>query len=178
MSTGSEEGFIQEWLVLAPLKLKNAERAYQGLEREQVRNEAGIRPRAGDVKLVDGRELTWQAHHGKAANHMVETQSDHSVAYAVCYVISAAERKQLLLQVASDGTATKAYLNGQEIYKDSQPHASIALDPIGPVTLRKGTNVLILKVVNSPYGWTGRARFVDLDDNPVMGLQFSRMPEN
>ena len=109
-------------------------------------------------------------------NRLVGRQSQDSVAYAVCYVISAAERK-LLLQVGSDVMA-KAYLNGREIHKDSQWHISLALDPIGPITLHKGTNVLVLKVANDAFSWTACARFVDLDDKPAKGLRYSLTPDN
>jgi hypothetical protein len=52
-----------------------------------------------------------------------------------------------------------------------------ALDPIDPVTLRKGTNVLVLKVVNEIWEWEGCARFVDAEDNPAKGLRISLRPE-
>jgi hypothetical protein len=103
--------------------------------------------------------------------------STHSVAYAVCYVISAAERNDLLLQVGSDDLA-KVYLNGQELYKYTRLRALHALDPIGPVSLRKGTNVLILKVVNEILDWEGCARFVDSEGNPAVGLRVSLTPES
>ena len=67
-------------------------------------------------------------------------------------MISEVERNDLLLQVGSDDQA-KVYLNGQEIYKYILPRGLVALDPIGPVTLRKGTNVLVLKVVNEALDW-------------------------
>jgi len=94
------------------------------------------------------------------------------VAYAVCYVVSEAERNDLLLQVGGDDQA-KVYLNGHDIYKQSLPRALNALDPIGPVTLRKGTNVLVLKVVNQAQAWQGCARFVDREGNPAEGLRVS-----
>jgi hypothetical protein len=103
--------------------------------------------------------------------------SDYCVAYAVCYVISESERNDLLLQVSSDDQA-KVYLNGKEVYKYSgvRPLLEI-LDPSSPVTLRKGTNTLVFKVVNEGMDWLGCLRFVDEEDNPVQGLEVRLAPQ-
>jgi hypothetical protein len=82
----------------------------------------------------------------------------------------------LVLQVGSDDLA-KVYLNGQELHKDVRGHALQALDPIRPVRLHKGTNVLVLKVVNVVLAWEACARFVDAEGNPVKGLQVRLTPE-
>jgi WD40 repeat protein/tRNA A-37 threonylcarbamoyl transferase component Bud32 len=172
-------GFIQDWLVMAPLPLEASQWAEE-LEREQLQREARLQPRAGDRVWVGGREYTWQEHREKVPildfNRLAGKLCSQAVAYAVCYVISEAERKDLLLQVGHDDQA-KVYLNGQEIYKHSLPNALNRLDPIGPVTLRKGTNVLVLKVVNQGSDWLGCARFVDPEDNPAEGLRVSLTPE-
>jgi hypothetical protein len=78
--------------------------------------------------------------------------------------------------VGTDDLA-KVYLNGQEIYVFMGLRTLTALDPIGPVTLRKGTNVLVLKVVNETGFWEGCARFLDQEGNPAKGLRFSLTPE-
>ena len=46
-----------------------------------------------------------------------------------------------------------------------------------PVTLRRGTNVLILKVENEIGAWRGCARLVDQEGNPVQGLQVRLTPD-
>jgi hypothetical protein len=132
--------------------------------------------------------LTWQEHHAQESilnfNPLAEKISkqkinNHSVAYAVCYVISDRERKDLWLQVGSDAQA-KVYLNGHEIYKcrwGRGLRGISPLDPVGPIALHKGTNVLVLKVVNGAGQWLGCARFVDQESNPVQGLQVQLTPE-
>jgi len=167
-------GFIQEWLVLAPLTLEEGLGWAAQLKREPLPDEARLQPRAGDRVQVSGREFTWQAHRGKEPildfNRIGELGKAR-VAYVVCYLISEAERNDLLLQVGSD-KAAMVYLNGQEVYKHFLPHGLVALDPIGPVKLRKGTNVLVLKVVNGA-NWEGCARFVDTEGKPAKGLRVS-----
>src|SRR5262249_26215806 len=109
-------------------------------------------------------------------NVLVGKLCNRAVAYAVCYVISDLERKDLLLQVGHDDQA-KVYLNGQQVYKYSLPHHIGALEPSGPVTLHKGTNVLVLKVVNDGANWEDGLRLDDREDNPVGGLQVRLTPE-
>jgi WD40 repeat protein/serine/threonine protein kinase len=173
-------GFIQDWLILAPLALKEDQRGANGLEHEQLPREGKLQPRAGDHVWVDNQEFTWRAHHDQEPvlnfNRLVGNLSESSVAYAVCYVISPVERHDLLLQVGSDDQA-KVYLNGQEIYKYVRGRTLVALDPVGPVTLRKGTNVLVFKVVNVTWDWFGCLRIVDSEGSPVQGLQVRLTPE-
>jgi hypothetical protein len=176
----SAPGFVQDWLVLAPLVLESGQSGAEGLTREQLRGEATLRPRAGEQVAVGGREYLWQAYHAEEPvldfNRLVGKPSNHSIAYAVCYVSNAAERHDLLLQVGHDDQA-KVYLNGQEVYQYTRPHCLVALDVIGPVTLHQGTNVLVLKVVNETMEWEGCARFVDPEGNPVQGLSVRLTPE-
>jgi hypothetical protein len=177
----SAPGFIRDWLVLAPLALKDDQidllvRCRKGLEREQLPEEARLQPQAGEPVRVDGQVYTWRAYHEQEPildfNRFVGKMSEHSVAYAVCYVISAAERHDLFLQVGSDDHA-KVYLNGQEIYKYSRDRSLVALNRVGPFRLRRGTNVLVFKVVNANGDWLGCLRFVDAEGNPVPGLRVS-----
>jgi hypothetical protein len=176
----SAPGFVQDWLVLAPLALESGQSEAEGLEREQLPGEATLRPRAGERVLISGREYAWQAHRAEEPildfNRLAGKLTRHSVAYAVCYVISDVERNDLLLQVGSDDQA-KVYLNGQEIYTYIRPRSLLALDPISRVTLHKGTNVLILKVVNGSGEWECCARFVDPEGNPAEGLRMTLTPE-
>jgi hypothetical protein len=80
------------------------------------------------------------------------------------------------MQVGNDDEA-KVYLNGRELYKYSRWCALVALNRVGPISLRKGTNVLVFKVVNEDENWEGCLRFVDQGGNPVPGLQVRLTPE-
>ena len=44
------------------------------------------------------------------------------------------------------------------------------------ITLREGTNVLVLKVVNETADWAGSVRFVDEAGKPVDGVEFRVTP--
>jgi hypothetical protein len=162
------------------MDLEPGQTAAQGLECEQLRAEARQQPRAGDRVRVSGREITWQEHHEQEPVldfcRFLGKLTTFSVAYAVCYVISETERQDLVLQVGSNDQS-KVYLNGQEIYQYLRGRSLVALDRVGPVTLRKGTNVLVFKVVNGTWEWLGCLRFVDAEGNPAHGLRVSLTPE-
>jgi hypothetical protein len=150
--------------VLAPLALEAGQSEADGLVREQLPGEASLRPQAGDRLRVGNQECVWQAYRENEPvldfNRFLAQGSKHCVGYAVCYVVSEVERNDLLLQVGSDDQA-KIYLNGRMIYAYSRPRSLVALDRVGPVTLHKGTNVLVFKVVNGAMDWLGCLRFVD-----------------
>jgi hypothetical protein len=171
-------GFIQDWLVLAPFALKPGQRGVEALELEQLGAEAGLQPRAGERVLVGDQEMFWKEYHAEEPvldfTPVVGKLHKPCVAYAVGYMISEVERQGILLQLGSSDLA-KVYLNGQEVYKAIVPSLA-ALEPAGPVRLRKGTNVLVLKVVNEGGPWHGCARFTDREGRPIEGLRVSVMP--
>jgi WD40 repeat protein len=173
-------GFIQDWLVLAPFPLKRSLGWGDGLQREQLAGESSIRPRAGDYVPMGDQEMLWKEYHTDDPvlnfGRFVHRICNHCVAYAVCYVISPTERNDLLLQVGSDYEA-KVYLNEREVYANLVQRPLVALDPVAPIRLHKGTNVLVLKVVNEYAKWEVCARFVDRDGNPVPALQVRLTPE-
>jgi WD40 repeat protein len=173
------DGFIHEWLVLGPLALKENETGAKGLERQQLPPKASLHPQAGDHVLVDGQKLTWQAHHENEPtlelNQLLAKGRNYCAAYVVCYVICAMERNDLLLQVASCEQA-KVYLNGQQVYQYTRG-GTAALEPIGPVRLRKGMNLLLIKNVKDNRNWNVCARFVDQDGNPAQGLEVRLTPD-
>jgi WD40 repeat protein len=170
-------GFTQDWLVLGPLAVNDNLTGAKRLERQQLPGEAHLHPRAGDHVSVGGEEYAWYAHHWDEPlldfNRLAQKPNKNRVIYAVCYVISPAERYDLLLQVGSSGPA-KLYLNGREVYKCIRNNLG-ALDPVGPIRLRKGTNVLIVKMVDLVPG--GCLRFVDADGNSARGLRVSFIQE-
>jgi WD40 repeat protein/serine/threonine protein kinase len=118
----------------------------------------------GTVRIWDG--TPWEENPTTAQRlHQSEIASrlqcsEWSVAFAVCYLESDRARKNLWLQVGSDKQA-KVYINGREFYQSPVRHNLLELDTIGPVALKEGTNVLLLKVVNDTGSWLGCVRLVD-----------------
>jgi hypothetical protein len=173
------QGFVQNWLLLAPLPLAPGESGAAGLVREQLPAEAQLQPRAGQRVVVGGRECVWQEHQAPQAvldfNGVLGQVTSRSVAYAVCYLDSDQARDNLRLEVGSDDVA-KVYLNGEEVYRYALARTLNNLDTVGPVKLRQGTNVLVFKVVNEAGDWEGCIRFVDAAGRPVQGIQVRLTP--
>ncbi len=171
-------GFIPSWLLLLPLPLAAGESSTRALDRQQLPDEASLRPRPGDRVPIAGGELVWREHHSDSAvldfNAVLGRVTERCVAYAVCYVESDRGR-DLRLQAGSDDLA-KVYLNGQEIYECPVPRPLEALDTVAPVRLQKGLNVLVFKVVNEKASWKAGARLVDSQGRPAEGIRVKTTP--
>jgi hypothetical protein len=175
-------GFLRDWLILAPIPLTPGEtRGPAGINNQQLPNEAGLRPREGDRVRIAGTELTWKKH--RADDYFIDfidflgwKQIDDSVAYAVCYIHSNRERKDLVLKTGSDDQL-KVYLNGKQILVYPTPRFLIADNDVTPrVTLHKGVNVLVVKVVNWVQEWSACVRFADKEGRVVTDLKVTLTP--
>jgi hypothetical protein len=173
-------GFIQTWLLLLPLPFDAGETGAQAMDRPQLPGEAQVRPRPGERVVVGGRPFLWQEHGSPEAvvnlHAMLGKVMDRSVAYAVCYLESDQARDGLWLQVGCDEQA-KVYLNGRAIHRMRLPDgARLRLETVGPVELKRGSNVLVIKVVNETKEWECCARLVDDTGRPVQDLRVKLTP--
>ena len=100
-----------------------------------------------------------------------------SVAYAVCYIRSEIEQRGLQMLVGSDDEA-KVYLNGEQVHKYPGVRSFVAdQDMVPDITLSRGLNVLVFKVVNEGSDWLGSIRFTDAQGNPVKGIKVTLNPD-
>ena len=170
----NEEGFIQRWLVLAPIPLESGQSGAEGLDKMQVKDEADLKPKAGDRVKAGGKELTWKEHtcpeHLLDFNALLGGQTEDSVAYAVTYIESPEEHRGVKMKTGSDDQA-KVFLNGKEVFKFTDARPADKDQDTTEVTLRKGTNVLVAKVVNEKVDWAFCVRFTDKDDRPLTKLR-------
>jgi eukaryotic-like serine/threonine-protein kinase len=174
------QGFLRTWLLLLPLPLASGETGAQALDRQQLPDEAQLRPRLGEQVLVGGQPLVWREHRSPEAvvnfNAVLGRVADRSVVYAVCYLESDRARDGLWLQAGGDNQA-KVYLNGRQIYQCRlSDRPLLALDTVGPVALKQGINVLLFKVVNDVGVWEGCARLVDDAGRPAQGICVKLIP--
>src|SRR5262245_2340480 len=88
----NEEGFVQQWLVLAPIPLEENQSGAEGLDKEQVKEEAKLKPKAGDKVKAGNKELAWKEHtckeHLLDFNALLGNQTEDSVAYAVTFIVA------------------------------------------------------------------------------------------
>lgn len=170
-----DEGFVRNWLLLAPIPLDDGQSGADGIDKEFIKDEGKQTPKEGEKVKVGAKELAWKK--VKAAdyyfdiNDLLGDRFDSVCAYAVCYIVADAEMKGLTLQMSSNDQG-KMYLNGKEVAKNTEGR-SIDKDQsaVKDVTLAKGVNVIVHKVVNEQNNWQGALRFTDAAGKPVKGIK-------
>ena len=172
------EGFIRNWLVLAPIAVQEDSGAIE-IDKDFLSGEATITPKAGDTVTVNGKALTWKAH--QTSDFFIDflqafgkERGEDVAAYAVAYVIAGEEMKVKLLTGSND--QSKAWLNGKPVIKFADTRTLEKDTESAEVTLAKGQNVLVFKVVNEKNNWQGCARFVK-DGAPVKNIKISLTPQ-
>jgi len=169
------EGYICTWLVLAPIPLKPGQEGAGALDEEPVKGEANLKPEAGDKLDVDGKDLTWKECPAKDQildfNGLLGKRTENSVGYAVAYITADADVADLTLKLGSDDQV-KVYLNGKPIHSNDEGRPfEKDEDSVLGLSLRRGLNVLVVKLINEEEDWAVSARFVDKDGKPVAGLK-------
>ena len=176
----NNDGFLTTWLLLAPMPMDKDQSGADALAKEQVKDEAKLQPKAGDKVTVGGKELVWKKYQCKDSsfdfNAFLDKVTEDSVGYAVCYIHAAAEMKDIQLKTGSDDQA-KIYLNGKEVFKNDEARPLEIDEDTTEVTLNKGVNVLVFKVVNEKEDWTGCARFMDKDGKVIRDLKATTSPK-
>ncbi|HEV3439672.1 MAG TPA: hypothetical protein VG122_20070 [Gemmata sp.] len=170
----NDEGFIQSWLVLAPIPLAANQSGEDGLAKDQLKDEAKLKPKVGDKIKVGDTELTWKEYVAKEHlldfNDFLGKVTEDSVGYAVTFIVAPEELKGIKMKTGSDDQC-KVFLNGKEVFKYTDERALDKDDDTTEVTLNKGVNVLVVKVVNVKEDWSFCVRFTDKDDKPITKLQ-------
>jgi hypothetical protein len=176
----NDEGFITTWLLLAPIPLKDGQSGADALGEQQVKDEAKLQPKAGDKVKAAGKELAWKEWKCKDwfidFNDYCGGQTEDAVAYAVCYIHSDKELKNIKMLTGSDDQAM-VYLNGKQVLKQDQARSHDKDQDTTMVTLNKGANVLVFKVINEKIDWQGSVRFTDADNNVIRSIKVTTAPK-
>ncbi len=165
------EGAIRHWLVLGAIPGPEGEKE---LDLATLPNEASLRPREGEKVSVRGRELTWRSWESREAtvnfHEVAGKETPDAVAYAACVLVADEELKDLELCLGGED-ACKVWLNGAEVAA-RRGKAAAQKEPtrVKSVTLRRGENVLVLKVVNEKLFWRAGLRFTRADGRPLTEL--------
>src|SRR5262245_27819891 len=170
----NDEGFITTWLLLAPIPLDEGQGGADALNKEQIKGEAMLQPKAGDKIKVGNKDLVWKEYKAKEHffdfNDFLGNQTEDSVGFAVCYIVADKDMKNIKLKTGSDDQAM-VYLNGKQVLKQPEARALDKDQDTTDVSLRKGVNVLVFKVVNEKIDWSGCARFTDGEGNVIKNLK-------
>src|SRR5437868_5979457 len=164
------EGYIRDWVMLAPISLPEGETGADALFRQQIRDEAALRPQAGEKVKIASKELTWQNITASTNyfdfNAILKTVNDHAAGYMVTYIECDTERPDVIMAVASNDEG-RIYFNGVDIYAFSEPRTLMLDADKGKVTLKKGLNVVVFKIINEQNSWQGAIRLLDKAGAPL-----------
>jgi hypothetical protein len=177
-SSPDAEGFIRNWLVLAPIPIEEGSGATE-IDKEIVKEEGKLKPKEGDKTKAGDKELAWKAHQTKDfyidfLESFGKERGEDACAYAVAYVIADAEMKVKLAVGSND--QCRAYVNGKEVLKFTETRTLEKDTEKADVVLNKGQNVLVLKVINEKNNWQGCARFLK-DGSGVKDIKISLTPQ-
>jgi hypothetical protein len=156
------EGFIRNWLVLAPIAIQEDSGASE-IEKDFLGGEANVMPKPDDKVNVDGKILTWKPH--ETSDFLIDfrqafgsERGEDAAGYAVAYVL-ADEPMNVRLSIGSNDQC-KVWLNGKQVIKFVETRTLDKDTDSADVALAKGQNVLVFKVVNEKNSWQGAARFL------------------
>ena len=172
------EGFIRNWLVLAPIAMEGESGADE-IDKEMIAGEGTIAPRAGEKIVARGQAVSWTAH--QTDDYFIDflksfgkQRGEYVAGYAVAYITAGAETKVTLAISSND--QGKAWLNGKEVFKFADTRTLDKDTDKVSVTLAKGQNVLVMKVINEVNNWQGCARFLK-NGAPVTNIKVAQAPQ-
>ena len=173
------QGYIRDWLMLAPITLPEEATCADLILKEQVKDEAALKPKPGDRIKINDRELTWKKITASTNyfdfNAILKTENDHAAGFMVTYVECDKDMPEVTMALASNDQG-RLYLNGKDIYVFTDPR-TLELDADkGKVTLNKGLNVVVFKIMNEQGNWQGAMRLLDKTGAPVKKLKIKLSP--
>ncbi len=155
----------KEWLILGPISVTE-DTAGQVTEAQQQQAFKTdyldvTQVAAGKPHTINGKTYQWQS--VQSEDQMVNLDqlfdsADYVSAYAFA-TIDAPEEQKALLGVGSDD-GVKVWLNGELVHDNWAPRGFSLDDDVVPVTLKKGTNQILLKVQDIQQGWGFSARIL------------------
>jgi hypothetical protein len=173
------EGFVRDWLVLAPFALPE-DSGTDEIEKAQIAKEGDLKPKAGDTQKVGDKDGTWKA--AKAAEYHLDintalgTRNEDVLAYLVTYVVADADMPGLTMAIGSNDQA-KVWLNGKEVHKFAETRGiEQDSDKVDGLTLTKGVNTIVFKVINQKNDWAAALRFLDKNGKAITGLTVKTAP--
>lgn len=172
-------GYIRDWIMLAPIPLPEGPAAGDLILREQIPGEALLRPADGERVTVNGRQLSWKRV-AATTNHvdfnaLLNSQNDRAAGFLVTYVECAEETPNVIMAVASNDQG-RIYFNGVDIYAFTEARPLTIDADKGKVTLKKGINVIVFKIINEQNSWQGAMRLLDRTGAPLKGLKIRMAP--
>lgn len=173
------DGYIRDWLLLAPIALPPGAPTGDLLLREQIKDEALLKPAEGDEVTVNGRKLAWRRITATTNyvdfNVVLNSQNDRAAGYVVTYLECDREIPDVTMAVASNDQG-RIYFNGVDIYAFTEARPLMLDADKGRVTLKKGVNVIVFKILNETNSWQGAMRLLTKAGAPLKDVRIRRAP--
>jgi len=173
------DGYIRDWIMLAPIALPDSETCAEALLKEQIPNESALRPKAGNKVKIGGKELSWRNVTASTNyfdfNESLKSINDHVAGYMVTYIECEKETPDVILAVASNDQG-RIYFNGVDIYAFTEARPLTLDADKGKVTLKKGVNVMVFKITNEQNSWQGAMRLMDKSGAPLKDVRIKLTP--
>ena len=168
-------GFITEdaWLILGPFDNAGG----IGYHKAYIAEDAMQVDTSEKYDGIDG-QISWEKSEDDMLNGYISLGDnvDWSVAYAFATVTSPDER-EVLLKFDSDDQG-KIWLNGKEVFTNTEAHSATIDRYTVPVTLRSGENSILVKVCEEEEGWGFYLRITDTDGKPFEDLKINHPAKN
>jgi hypothetical protein len=172
-------GYVRDWVMLAPIALPEGASTGDLLLREQVKNEATLKPKEGDTIKINNKELVWKnvttATNFFDFNAILKSLNEQSAGYMVTYLECEQDVPDVTMAVGSNDQA-RIYFNGVDIYAFTDARTLELDGDKGRVTLKKGVNVIVFKVLNQQNSWQGAMRLTDKSGAPLKGVKVRLTP--
>jgi glucose/arabinose dehydrogenase len=174
-----EAKYLRRWLIHQPIDLAPGWAALS-LDEEHLQNEARLQPRPGDAVRIAGEKREWRENQDTdpRLGHLLRGgfTPAYRLAYTVCYLHVKESRNDLRLTLAGPNEQAKVYLNGKEVLRNQPSPDAQVRKPTATVTLARGTNVLVIKVINQRRMWHRCLQLTDKDGNAVKDLEVRLTP--
>ncbi len=173
------DGYVRDWLMLAPLPLPAGSMGADLLLAEQIKGEAALKPREGEDVSVSGRKLTWRKVTAPTNyfdfNATLKTQNDHAAGFIVTYVECDEKIPDVIMAVGSNDEG-RIYFNGVDIYAFTEARPLQLDADKGRVTLQPGVNVIVFKIINEQNSWQAALRLLDKSGAPLRKIKIRATP--
>ena len=168
-------GVITEdsWLILGPFDNTKG----VGYDTAYIAEDATQIDTTAKYDGVDG-QISWQKSNDATLDGYVDLGENVNwrVAYAFATVTSPDER-EAQIRFDSDDQG-KVFLNGKEVFTNTNAYSARIDRYTIPVTLKSGENSILVKVCNEEVVWRFILRMTDPDGKPFTDLKISTSTEN
>jgi hypothetical protein len=177
-SSPNARGFIQNWMILEPIRLPMPQLTEAGVQaavkREYFQGQMTLLPKDGEKVTVDGTDLAW---------HVVVTNDYNINTYHFAYALGKptsnvlfwgvtivnCPREMTGVRLAIGCNASSIWwVNGKEVIGNYGDRQTVIDDAVSKrLTLKKGANVIRFALINAGGATDFCARFFSADEEPL-----------